>query len=61
MALISIDGAEVQAMFGEPRMQVLSKFHLAAQQAFINAGLMRTNDVTVLQAYILCLVCRSPS
>lgn len=59
MALISVDEVEVQAMFGEPRMQVLSKFHLAAQQALINAGLMRTNDITVLQAYILYLVCLS--
>ncbi|MBE3043515.1 fungal specific transcription factor domain-containing protein [Candidatus Bathyarchaeota archaeon] len=60
MALISIDDAEVQVMFGEPRMQVLGRFHLAAQQALINAGLMRTNDITVLQAYILYLVCRLP-
>lgn len=57
MALISLEDSEVQGMFGEPRMQVVSKFHLATQQALVNAGLMRTNDISVLQAYILYLVC----
>lgn len=56
ISLISIPDTDVQSMFGEPKMQVLGQFHIAAQQALINAGLMRTNDITVLQAYTLYLV-----
>lgn len=56
IALISFEDAEVQAMFGEAKMRVVSRFQLVAQQTLINAGLMRTSDITVLQAYILYLV-----
>lgn len=55
-AIISLDDAEVQDMFGEPEIQIVRTSHLAAQQSLINAGLMQS-DITDNQAYILYLVC----
>ena len=51
-AIISLDDAEVQDMFGEPEIQIVRTSHLAAQQSLINAGLMQS-DITDNQAYIL--------
>lgn len=47
---------EVQTAFGEAKAILLNRYNEAAQQALINAGFMRSNELMVLQAYLLYLV-----
>ncbi|KAM0281788.1 hypothetical protein ACHAQH_003370 [Verticillium albo-atrum] len=56
MAVLTIDDGESRRLFGEPKAELLSRFHKAGQQALVNAGFMRTTDMMVLQAYILFLI-----
>jgi hypothetical protein len=56
MAVTSMTEDQVQRQFDEEKTILISKYHLALQQALVNAGFMRTNDLTVLQAYMLYLV-----
>lgn len=56
MAITSIDEDECQTTFNESRMSLLAKYQWAAQQALLNAGFMRSPDLTLLQAYLLYLV-----
>ena len=56
IAITSMTDSEVQSTFGEDQNVLLSKFHTATQQALVNAGFMRTNELMVLQAYLLYLV-----
>jgi hypothetical protein len=60
MAITSLEEDDVQKMFDEPKPIMLSRYHTALQQSLVNAGFMRTNDIVVLQAYMLYLV-SSPS
>lgn len=52
----SMSDDEVQNTFGEDKIILLGRYHEGAQQALINAGFMRSNEITVLQAYVLYLV-----
>jgi len=63
MAVTSMEEDHVRRQFDEQKTILISKYHQALQQALINAGFMRTNDLTVLQAYTLYLVrpCKLPS
>ncbi|ORY65262.1 fungal-specific transcription factor domain-containing protein [Pseudomassariella vexata] len=56
MAIISISDSEVQETFNEERPVLLHRYYTACQQALLNAGFMRTPDLTLLQAYLLYLV-----
>jgi hypothetical protein len=56
MAITSLEEEDVQKMFEEPKMALLTRYHGALQQALINAGFMRSNDMVLLQAYLLYLV-----
>ncbi|KAI1073758.1 hypothetical protein F5B20DRAFT_586954 [Whalleya microplaca] len=56
MAITSLDDNEVDATFDESRPVLLSRYYRAAQQALLNAGFMRTPDLTLLQAYLLYLL-----
>jgi hypothetical protein len=56
IATTSMDELEVQTVFNRPKDELLAQYFRAAQQALINAGFLRTNDVTCLQAYTLYLV-----
>ncbi|KAI2606691.1 hypothetical protein GGR54DRAFT_633353 [Hypoxylon sp. NC1633] len=56
MAITSIDEAECQATFNDSRNSLLGKYYYAAQQALLNAGFMRTPDLTLLQAFLLYLL-----
>ncbi|KAI1404620.1 fungal-specific transcription factor domain-containing protein [Hypoxylon fuscum] len=56
MAITSIDEDECQTTFNESRMSLLAKYQWAAQQALLNAGFMRSPDLTLLQAYLLYLL-----
>ncbi|KKA27563.1 hypothetical protein TD95_002407 [Thielaviopsis punctulata] len=59
MYLVSVNSMDDDAclkIFNQPRRPLLIKFHGACQQALINAGFMRTSDITVLQAFTLYLI-----
>lgn len=56
IAVKSMKDEEVQSTLGEPKSTVLDRYYQASQQALVNAGFMRSNELMVLQAFILCLV-----
>ncbi|PYH88339.1 fungal-specific transcription factor domain protein [Aspergillus ellipticus CBS 707.79] len=56
VALVSIDGDEAQKTFGENKTRLLSKYRRGARLALSNAGILRTSDIVVLQAFVLFLL-----
>ena len=58
VAVTSLTNEEVEGTFGEEKAVLLSRYHQGTQQALINAGFMRSNELKVLQAFFLYLVCR---
>ncbi|KAK3338337.1 fungal-specific transcription factor domain-containing protein [Neurospora tetraspora] len=56
-AVTSMTAEEVQTEFGEDRTILLAKYHGATQQALVNAGFMRSNEIMTLQAFLLYLLC----
>ncbi|KAJ5357487.1 hypothetical protein N7541_004645 [Penicillium brevicompactum] len=57
IALVSMEQSDVEKSFGESKKVLLSKYKKGAQQAFKNAALLRTSSLTVLQAFMLYLLC----
>ncbi|GMF70128.1 unnamed protein product [Aspergillus oryzae] len=57
VAVLSLTDEEVEATFNEGKAVLLSRYHQGTQQALINAGFMRSNELMVLQAYFLYLFC----
>ena len=55
-AVTSLKDDDVQKEFGEPREKLLRRYRQGAQQALINAGVLKTSDMMVLQALILFIV-----
>lgn len=55
-AATSLTDDEVQNTFGEDRSVLLGRFHNATRQALVNAGFMRSTELSVLQALLLYLV-----
>ncbi|KAE8369128.1 fungal-specific transcription factor domain-containing protein [Aspergillus caelatus] len=55
VAVTSLTNEEVEGTFGEGKAVLLSRYHQGTQQALINAGFMRSNELKVLQAYFLYL------
>lgn len=60
MAITSIEDEEVQVTFNEEKPELLRRYYTACQQALMNAGFMRSPDLTLLQAYLLYLVSSAP-
>ncbi|PWY92814.1 hypothetical protein BO70DRAFT_19912 [Aspergillus heteromorphus CBS 117.55] len=56
VALVSIDANETQKTFGESKARLLLKYRRGARLALSNAGILRTSDVVVLQAFVLYLL-----
>lgn len=52
----SMSDEEAERTLGEDKKALLAKYHQATQQALINAGFMKSNELVVLQAYLLYLV-----
>ena len=52
----SLTEAETLASLGISKSSLQARYHVASQQALLNVNLMRTLDMTVLQAYVLHLV-----
>lgn len=57
IALVSMEPGDVERSFGESKRTLLSRYKQGAQLAFKNASLLRTSSLTVLQAFMLYLVC----
>lgn len=56
IAVRSMSDEEVQRTLGESKSAILDRYYQATQQALVNVGFMRSNDLMVLQAFLLCLV-----
>jgi hypothetical protein len=55
-ALMTLTDDEVVKTFGETKTKLLTRYRLCAQQALINAGVLKTSELVVLQAFIIFLV-----
>lgn len=55
-AIVSMDEAERQTVMGEGKKALIFKYSIAAQQALINARVVKTRSMTALQAFTLFLV-----
>ncbi|KAK7749680.1 hypothetical protein SLS53_000259 [Cytospora paraplurivora] len=55
-AIFSLDNAECQLNFGQPRSALLEKYEYATRQALVNASWLKTTDLSVLQACVLFLI-----
>lgn len=58
MAITSMEEKEVQRLFNQSKQSLLTRFLSATQQALINASFMKVDDLIVLQAFVLYLVCQ---
>jgi len=56
-AVTSMTDDEVRGYFDEDKTVLLSKYHMATQQALVNAGFLRSTELMVLQALLLYLLC----
>jgi hypothetical protein len=57
ISINSLTEAESMASFGVTKSSLQARYHVASQQALLNVNLMRTLDLTVMQAFMLYLVC----
>lgn len=57
-ALMTLTDDEASKSFGESKTAMLTRYRNCAQQAFINAGLLKTSELMVLQAFLIFLVCQ---
>lgn len=58
-AVYSMSNSECENVTGGTKPFVLIKYQCAARQALVSAGLLRTSNMVVLQAYTLFLVSKS--
>jgi len=55
-AVVSLNNAECESIFGEGQSVLLTQYQSGGQQALLNAEFLKTRDITVLQAFSLLLV-----
>ncbi|KAL1963069.1 hypothetical protein VTN77DRAFT_8715 [Rasamsonia byssochlamydoides] len=55
-ALTALSDEEVTKIFGETKARFLARCRQGAQQALINAGILKTSDMVVLQAFVIFLL-----
>ncbi|KAI1381262.1 hypothetical protein F4677DRAFT_120549 [Hypoxylon crocopeplum] len=55
VAVSSMEEAECQSILQETKASALNRFRMGAQQALRAAGILKTSDMMVLQAYVLYL------
>lgn len=59
LSTLSLEPQECEEFFGESQQKLLARYCRAVQQALVNAKLLRTMNLTTLQAFILYLLgCR---
>jgi hypothetical protein len=56
MSASTLTDPEARQSFGASKMELQARFNSAAQQALVNAGFMRANDILTLTAFVLYLV-----
>ncbi|KAF2232447.1 hypothetical protein EV356DRAFT_560437 [Viridothelium virens] len=56
IAVVSLNNEECITNFGEPKIVLFRRLKYATQQALNAAGLLRSSDAIVLQAYVLFLI-----
>jgi len=60
MAAVSLSGVECESILGDPKPLVLDRFTSRVRQSLQRLGIFQTNDLAVLQALVLYLVCSRP-
>lgn len=48
---------EIRKYFRESKPTLLARYQQCAQQALVNAGVLGTSELMVLQAFVLFVVC----
>lgn len=56
LATLSMEPKECQEIFGETQQKLIARYCRSVQQALVNAKILRTMNLTTLQAYILFLL-----
>lgn len=56
IAVTSMTTSECETAFGEERLTLLAKYRTATQQALVKADFTSSQDLTVIQAFVLLLV-----
>jgi len=55
-AVSSLTEADCPSLLGDTKLSLLTRYHLGAQQALIEARFLQCSDLAVLQAFVLYLV-----
>lgn len=55
-SLVSLSSSEVQEMFNESREILMKRYRRGIQQALVNAGILKTSSIIVLQAFMIFIV-----
>jgi hypothetical protein len=55
-AIATLDSSDTLELFGEEQPRMMARFTLAAQHAFVRAGLLRSADLVIVQAFTIFLV-----
>lgn len=61
MSIVSFPEFECIPIFGETKATLLKRYHSGVRLALQRAGLLRSSDLTILQAYVLYLVSNAQS
>ncbi|KAL8831750.1 MAG: hypothetical protein Q9191_000678 [Dirinaria sp. TL-2023a] len=56
-AVLSMSNAECEKILGEARSDALPRYQNATRQALIGTGLLKTSNITLLQSFVLFLLC----
>jgi hypothetical protein len=59
LSITSLRNNDCERIMGESRPVLFARYSVATQQALINAELLKSSDITVLQAFVLFLVSSS--
>ncbi|TVY43455.1 Bikaverin cluster transcription factor [Lachnellula subtilissima] len=55
--ITSMNGTEVKTNFGVSKALLLNQYRFGTEQALAKAGLLNTNEIVTVQAFVLFLVC----
>ena len=55
-AVLSLKNEQCETIMGETKSSLLNTYRVAAHEALLRAGYLKSSDITILQAYVLFLV-----
>ncbi|KAK4085165.1 transcriptional regulator family: Fungal Specific TF [Trichoderma aggressivum f. europaeum] len=55
-AVFSMSDEDCMLEFGQPRIELMSKYQYAVRQALVNASWLKTTEMPIIQAYVLFLI-----